>query len=100
MAWTGLIGEMLAHHVKEQRVDIKVRLLLSITDDTGLCHAASTLHLKAGRCHAGQLEALQVPDSPCQDLKRGATERRVKEKGRKESDRGEWQGTVGSRRFQ
>lgn len=58
------------YHVKEECVDVKVGILLSVADDTGLHHTTSTLDLQAGRCHTGQLEAFQVTHPPCQDLKR------------------------------
>lgn len=57
------------YHINEECVDVKVGILLSVADDTGLHHTTSTLNLQAGRCHTGQLEALQVTQPPCQDLK-------------------------------
>lgn len=46
------------YHINEECVDVKVGILLSVADDTGLHHTTSTLNLQAGRCHTGQLEAL------------------------------------------
>lgn len=57
------------HHFHEEHTDIKVGILLDVLDDTGLHELASTLHQQAGRGDAGQLEALEVPQSPGQDLK-------------------------------
>lgn len=57
------------YHINEECVDIKVGILFCVADDTGLHHTTTTLNLQAGRCHAGQLEALQVAQPPCQDLK-------------------------------
>lgn len=65
------------YHINEECVDFKVRILLSVPDDTGLHHATSTLNLQAGGCHTGQLEALQVTQPPCQDLKWSYTESHI-----------------------
>lgn len=55
----------LSYHIKDERVNVKVGLLLHTADHAALEHAASTLHLQAGGGNAGQLEALQVPNAPC-----------------------------------
>lgn len=57
------------YHINEECVDVKVGILLSVANNTGLQYTTSALDLQAGRCHTGQLEALQVTHSPCQDLK-------------------------------
>lgn len=58
-----------SHHIKDERVDVKVGLLLHVVDDAALDQDAATLHLQAGRFHARHLEALQVAEAPRQNLK-------------------------------
>ncbi len=57
-----------AYDINEQGVDFKVGVLLSISNDARLNHTSSTFHLKTGRCHTGQLETLQVTQTPRQYL--------------------------------
>lgn len=58
-----------AYNINEQGVDFKVGVLLSISNDARLNHTSSTFHLKTGRCHTGQLETLQVTQTPRQYLR-------------------------------
>lgn len=65
------------YHINKECVDFKVRIPLSVTDNTGLHHTTSTLDLQAGRRHTGQLEALKVTHPPCQYLKLQHTESHI-----------------------
>lgn len=56
------------HHFHEEHTDVKVWVLLDVLDDAGLDALPPTLHQQAGRGHTGQLEALEVPQPPGQDL--------------------------------
>lgn len=53
-----------SHHIKDERVDVKVGLLLHAADDAALDHDAATLHLQARGGDAGQLETFQVANAP------------------------------------
>lgn len=57
-----------SHHIKDERVDVEVGLLLHIADDAALDRGAAALHLQARGGDAGQLEALQVANAPRQHL--------------------------------
>ena len=57
-----------AHHFHEEGADVEVGVLPEVLDDTGLHRLAPALHHQARGGHAGQLVALHVPKTPCQDL--------------------------------
>lgn len=56
------------HHFHEEHADVEVGVLLDVLDDAGLDALPPALHQQAGRGHTGQLEALEVPQPPGQDL--------------------------------
>lgn len=60
-----------SHHIEDERVDVKVGLLLHVVDDAALDHDAATLHLQTRRLHARHLVTLQVAKAPGQNLKGG-----------------------------
>lgn len=57
-----------AHHFKPFDQGAEIRVFLVVLDETGLDPPASTFYVHARSIHLGQVNALQISQSPEQDL--------------------------------